>query len=31
MKRPVHFEILAEDPKKIAGFYESLFGWEIAT
>jgi predicted enzyme related to lactoylglutathione lyase len=31
MKRPVHFEILADDPKQIAGFYESLFGWEIAT
>ena len=31
MKRPVHFAILADDPKKITGFYESLFGWEIAT
>ena len=31
MKRPVHFEILADDPKKTAGFYESLLGWEIAT
>jgi len=30
MKRPVHFEILADDPKKIAGFYETVFGWEIA-
>ena len=30
MKRPVHFEILAEDPKTLAGFYEAVFGWEIA-
>ncbi len=31
MKRPVHFEILADDPKKISKFYESLFGWGIST
>jgi predicted enzyme related to lactoylglutathione lyase len=30
MKRPVHFEILAEDPAKLATFYGSVFGWEIA-
>jgi len=30
MKRPVHFEILAEDPKKLADFYQAIFGWEIA-
>jgi len=29
MKRPVHFEILAEDPKKLADFYGAIFGWEI--
>ncbi len=31
MKRPVHFEILAEDPAKIADFYKDVFGWEIST
>jgi hypothetical protein len=30
MARPVHFEILADDPKKAAAFYESVLGWEIA-
>lgn len=30
MKRPVHFEILADDPKKVAEFYANVFGWEIA-
>ena len=30
MKRPVHFEILAEDPAELAEFYKSVFGWEIA-
>ncbi len=30
MKRPVHFEILAEDPGKLAGIYETVFGWEVA-
>ena len=30
MKRPVHFEILAEDPAKLAEFYKAVFGWEIA-
>ena len=30
MKRPVHFEILADDPKKVAEFYASVFDWEIA-
>jgi predicted enzyme related to lactoylglutathione lyase len=24
-----HFEIYAEDPTKLADFYEELFGWEI--
>lgn len=29
MGRPVHFEILVEDPGRIARFYESVFEWEI--
>lgn len=31
MSRPVHFEILAEDPAKVADFYRQVLGWEIAT
>ena len=31
MHRPIHFEILAEDPKKIGSFYQAVFGWEVAT
>ena len=31
MKRPVHFEILADDPEKTADFYKDVFDWEIAT
>lgn len=31
MNRPVHFEILADDPEKVAAFYGSLFGWETTT
>lgn len=31
MRRPVHFEILADDPEKVAAFYREVFGWEIAT
>jgi len=30
MMRPVHFEILAEDPGKLAEFYKAVFDWEIA-
>jgi hypothetical protein len=30
MMRPVHFEILAEDPEKAADFYRTVLGWEIA-
>ena len=30
MPRPVHFEILADDPEKVAAFYRDLFGWNIA-
>jgi uncharacterized protein len=29
MRRPVHFEIHAEDPERAAKFYSQLFGWEI--
>jgi predicted enzyme related to lactoylglutathione lyase len=29
MSRPVHFEILADDPEKIAAFYEQVLGWQV--
>ena len=29
MSRPVHFEILADDPVKIASFYEQVLGWQV--
>ena len=28
--RIVHFEIPAENPKRLANFYEELFGWKIS-
>jgi predicted enzyme related to lactoylglutathione lyase len=31
MSRPVHFEILANDPEKIAAFYRDVLGWQVAT
>jgi predicted enzyme related to lactoylglutathione lyase len=31
MNRPVHFEILGDDPAALAEFYRGIFGWEIAT
>lgn len=31
MPRPVHFEILAENPEKIAAFYHDVFGWTTAS
>lgn len=31
MKRPIHFEILADDPSKMADFYKDVFEWEITT
>ena len=31
MNRPVHFEILGDDPAKLSEFYNSIFGWKIAT
>ena len=30
MRRPVHFEILADDPASIAAFYKKALGWETA-
>ena len=30
MPRPIHFEILADDPEKTIDFYKSIFHWEIA-
>jgi predicted enzyme related to lactoylglutathione lyase len=29
MPRVVHFEIPADDPGRAAGFYETVFGWQI--
>lgn len=29
MKRPIHFEIHADDPARAAKFYSTLFGWDI--
>ncbi len=30
MPNPVaHFEIYGDDPQKLSGFYQGLFGWEI--
>jgi len=31
MNRPVHFEILAEDPAALGEFYHQVLGWELAT
>jgi uncharacterized protein len=31
MMRPVHFEILADNPEKVAQFYRSVLGWDINT
>ncbi len=28
MNRPVHFEILCNDPGRLAAFYEEVFGWK---
>ncbi|MDH5327797.1 MAG: VOC family protein [Gammaproteobacteria bacterium] len=30
MNRPTHFELTAEDPEKLAGFYSQVFGWQIS-
>ncbi len=29
MNRPIHFEIHAFDPEKLATFYTSVFGWKM--
>ena len=29
MPRVVHFEIPADNPEKVAKFYESVFGWKV--
>ena len=29
MYRPVHFEILADNPEKISIFYRSVLGWKV--
>jgi hypothetical protein len=29
MARPVHFEIMAEDPTRAVEFYRQVFGWQI--
>jgi predicted enzyme related to lactoylglutathione lyase len=31
VSRPVHFEILADDPEKVAAFYREVWSWKIAT
>ncbi len=30
MPRPLHFEILVDDPERAVEFYGSVFGWEVA-
>jgi len=31
MPRPIHFEILTDDPEKTIEFYKSIFNWKIIT
>jgi predicted enzyme related to lactoylglutathione lyase len=31
MNRPVHFEILADDPDKVGAFYHEVLGWTVNT
>ncbi len=31
MKRPIHFEILADDPEKVGAFYAAVLDWEVST
>lgn len=31
MSRPIHFEILSDDPEKTAAFYREALGWEVST
>jgi predicted enzyme related to lactoylglutathione lyase len=30
MNRPIHFEILADNPEKVIAFYQQVFNWQIA-
>jgi len=30
VNRPVHFEILADEPDELSKFYESVFGWSTS-
>jgi hypothetical protein len=29
MSRPIHFEIMAEDPARAVEFYSKVFGWQV--
>ncbi len=29
MNRPIHFEILSEDPEETSKFYSSVMGWDV--
>lgn len=31
MHRPIHFELLCENPEKTAAFYREVFGWQSAS
>jgi predicted enzyme related to lactoylglutathione lyase len=31
MKRPIHFEILADDPESVGAFYAAVLDWEVST
>ena len=31
MKRPIHFEILADDPEAMGAFYQAVLDWEISS
>ena len=31
MNRPVHFEILTENPENVAAFYRDVLGWSFAS
>jgi predicted enzyme related to lactoylglutathione lyase len=31
MKRPIHFEILADDPEAVGAFYSKVLDWEVST
>lgn len=31
MNRPIHFEILVDEPETAANFYREVFGWDVAT